>query len=87
MGPYKYTLKRIAKRWRFKNVSASMGLGFTIFGSVSPGNIFVLIYTFLSLLWTIDFCYSQLIFFSILLKQVQYYDFNLPIGPFHCAKI
>ena len=51
-----------------KNVVISMRLGFTIFCSVSSDNFFVLIYTFLYLVWAIDFCYSQLIFFCIFLK-------------------
>ena len=46
-----------------------MGLGFTIFCSVSSDNFFVLIYTFLSLVLTFDFCYSQLIFSCILFKK------------------
>ena len=31
LAPYRYPLKRIAKRWRSKNIIASVGLGFTIF--------------------------------------------------------
>ena len=46
-----------------------MGLGFTIFYSVSSDNFFVIIYTFLSLVLSIDFCYSQLIIFCILFKK------------------
>ena len=29
LAPYRYTSKRIARRWRSKNVITSMGLGFT----------------------------------------------------------
>ena len=46
-----------------------MGLGFTIFCSVSSDNLLVVIYTFLSLVLTIDFCYSQLIFSCNLFKK------------------
>ena len=63
------TYRRIAKRWQSKNVITSMGLGFTIFFSVSADNFFVVIYTFLSLVLIMDFCYSQLIFFCTLFKK------------------
>ena len=49
MVPYRYTSKRIAKRWRSENVVTAMGLGFTVFCSVSYDNFFIVIYTFLSL--------------------------------------
>ena len=52
-------------------VITSMKLGFTIFCSVSSDNFFVVIYTFLSLVLTIDFCYSQLIFFLSYLKKTK----------------
>ena len=42
---------------------------FTIFCSASSDNFFVVIYIFLSLFLTIDFCYSQLIIFYILFKE------------------
>ena len=69
MAPCRYTLKMIAKRWQSKSVITSMGLGFTIFCSVSSDNLLVVIYTFLSLVLTIDFCYSQLIFSCNLFKK------------------
>ena len=69
MVPYRYTLKRIAKQWRSKNIINSMSSGFIIFCSVSSDNFFVVIYTFLSLVLTMDFYYSQLIFFCILFKK------------------
>ena len=40
MAPYRYTFKRIAKRWWSKNVITSMGLGFTIFCLVFSDNLF-----------------------------------------------
>ena len=55
---YRYTLKRTAKLW-----------GSLWFCSVSSDNFFVVTYTCLSLVLTIDFCYSQLIFFCILFKK------------------
>ena len=69
MAPYRYNFKKIAKQWRSKNIITSMELGFTIFYSVSSDNFFVIIYTFLSLVLSIDFCYSQLIIFCILFKK------------------
>ena len=57
MVPYRYTLKRIAKGWRSKNVVA-MELGFTIFCSVSSDNFFSVIYTFLSLWLLISVTHS-----------------------------
>ena len=39
------------------------------FCSVFSDNFFVVTYTCLSLVLTIDFCYSQLIFFCILFKK------------------
>ena len=45
-------------------------MGFTrVLCSVSSDNFFVVTYTCLSLVLTIDFCYSQLIFFCILFKK------------------
>ena len=58
IAPYRYTLKGTAKLW------GSLG-----FCSVSSDNFFVVTYTCLSLVLTIDFCYSQLIFFGILFKK------------------
>ena len=58
IAPYRYTLKRTAKLW-----------GSLVFCSVSSDNFFVVTYTCLSLVLTIDFCYSQLIFFCILFKK------------------
>ena len=46
-----------------------MGLELTIFCSVSSDNFSVVIYTFLSLVLTIDFCYSQLVFACNLFKK------------------
>ena len=69
MAPCRYILKRIAKRWQSKNVITSMGLGFNVFCSVSSDKFFVVIYNFLSLVLTIDFCHSQLIFFCILFNK------------------
>ena len=46
MAPYRYTLKKIAKRWQSRNVITSIGLGFTIFCSVSSDNFFIVTYTF-----------------------------------------
>ena len=62
-APYRDTLKRIAKRWRSKNVITSMGLGFTIFCSVSSDNFFVVIYTF--------FIFSVDYFFVSYLKKTK----------------
>ena len=45
------------------------GWGSLGFCSVSSDNFFVVTYTCLSLVLTIDFCYSQLIFFCILFKK------------------
>ena len=56
--PYRYTLKRTAKLW------GSLG-----FCSVSSDNFFLVTYTCLSFVLTIDFCYSQLILFCILFKK------------------
>ena len=50
-------------------IITSMWLGFTIFSLVSSDDFFVVIYSFLSLVLTIDFCYSQLILFCILFKK------------------
>ena len=58
--PYRYTLKMTTKLW------GSLG-----FCSVSSDNFFVVTYTCLSLVLTIDFCYSQLIFFISYLKKTQ----------------
>ena len=58
IAPYRYTLKRTAKL-----------LGSPGFCSVCSDNFFVVTYTFLSLVLTIDLCYSQLIFFCILFKK------------------
>ena len=58
IAPYRYTLKRTAKLW------GSLG-----FCSVSSVDFFVVTYTCLSEVLTIDFCYSQLIFFCILFKK------------------
>ena len=57
-APYRYTLKKTAKLW------GSLGLC-----SVSSDNFFVVTYTCLSLVLTIDFCYSQLKFFCISFKK------------------
>ena len=57
MVPYRYTLKRIAKGWRSKNVVA-MESGFTMFCSVSSYNFFSVIYTFLSLWLLISVTHS-----------------------------
>ena len=69
MVPYRYILKRIVKRWRSRMSLLQWGLQFIIFCSVSPDNFLVNIYTFLSLVLTTDFCYSQFIFFCILFKK------------------
>ena len=45
------------------------GWGSLGFCSVFSDNFFVVTYTCLSLVLTIDFCYSQLIFFCILFKK------------------
>ena len=58
IAPYRYTLKRTAEPW------GSLG-----FCSVSSDIFFVVTCTCLSLVLTIDFCYSQLIFFCILFKK------------------
>ena len=60
IAPYRYTLKRTAKLW------GSLG-----FCSVFSDNFFVVTYTCLSLVLTIDFCYSQLTFFCNLFKKTQ----------------
>ena len=60
IAPYRYTLKKTAKLW------GSLG-----FFSVSSDNFLVVTYTCLSLVLTIDFCYSQLIFFVSYLKKTQ----------------
>ena len=71
MVPYRYTLKRIAKRWRSKNVVTTvLGLGFTIFYSVSSDN-FLIANIYFIIFVTIDFCYSQLIF-----KKMKYSEKN-----------
>ena len=69
--PYRYILKMIVKSWQSKNVITSMGLGFARFCSVSSDKFFVTIYNFLlpSFVLAIDFCYSQLMCFCILLKK------------------
>ena len=70
MAPYRYTLQRIAKRWRSRDVITSMVLGFTFFCLLSPDNFFVFIYTFLSIVLDIDFFYLQLIlYFYLILKR------------------
>ena len=71
MAPHRYILKRIAKRWRPNNVITSIGLGFTIFFLVTSDKFFVVIYTFLSLVLTTDFCYSQKIFLVSDLKKTK----------------
>ena len=58
IAPYRYTLKRTAKPW-----------GSLSFCPVFSDNFFVVTYTCLSLVLTIDFCYSQLIFFCFLFKK------------------
>ena len=58
IAPYRYTLKRTTKLW------GSLG-----FCSVSSDNFFVVTYTCLSLVLTVDFCYSQLRCFYILFKK------------------
>ena len=58
IASYRFTFKRTAKLW------GSQG-----FCSVSSDNFFVVTFTCLSLGLTIDFCYSQSIFFCILFKR------------------
>ena len=60
IAPYRYAFKWTAK------LLGSLG-----FCSVSSDNFFVVTYTCLSLVLTIDFCYSQLIFFVSYLKNTQ----------------
>ena len=60
IAPYRYTLKRINMLW------GSRG-----FCSVSPDNFFVVTYTCLSLVLTIDFCYSQLILLFLLFSLLS----------------
>ena len=67
MVPYSYTSKSIAKRWRSKSVSTSMGFEFTgILFSFFRYFFGCQIYWF-TLVLTFDFCYSQLIFFVYML--------------------
>ena len=46
------------------------GWGSLVFCSVFSHNLFIVTYTYLSLILTIDVCYSQLIIFCILFKKV-----------------
>ena len=72
IAPYRYTSKKIAKGWRSKNAITLVGLGFTG-GSVQffSDNLFVVTYICLSLVLTIDLCYSQWIFFCIFKKDTK----------------
>ena len=69
MAPYRYTLKMDCYTIAILDCYYFNGVGVPIFCPVSLDNFFADIYTFLSLVLTIDFCYSQLIFFCILFKK------------------
>ena len=68
-APYRYTSKRIAKHGDPRTILLQWGWGSLGSCSVFLDYFFVVTYTCLSLVLTIDFCYSQLIFFCILFKK------------------
>ena len=63
MAPYRYTLKGLLSDGDPRMLLLQWGSSSLGFCSVSSDNFFVARYTFLPLMLTIDFCYSQLIFF------------------------
>ena len=67
MALYRYTSKKIAKRWQSKNVITSVGLGFTgVLFSFFSDNFFVVTYTCLSLVLTIDLSLTVDIFLYLI---------------------